>query len=76
MGAGLGIRRAKIVANKVRDEKDEILIRASFHRDDLLGVVRMSDDVHETALGMKHTTKPALTRDLSALFDNLLAMRK
>ena len=35
----LGIKRVRVVANKVRDEKDEEFVRANIPAEDLLGMI-------------------------------------
>ncbi len=47
LAADLGIRKVRVVANKVRSEKDEEFIRARIPADSLLGIVHYNDDVGE-----------------------------
>lgn len=41
----LGVKQVRVVANKVRDEKDEAFIRAKIPEADLLGFVHYSSDI-------------------------------
>jgi len=52
LGADLGIRHIYMAANKIRNEKEELLIRASFKRGELIGLVRMSEAVIDMAIGI------------------------
>jgi hypothetical protein len=52
LGINMGIGRAHIVANKIRSEKEELLIRASFRRGELMGLVRYSEEVAEHSTGI------------------------
>ena len=45
--AELGITRVRVVANKVRDEKDEEFLRARIPAEDLLGFIHYNPDVIE-----------------------------
>ena len=77
LGAGLGVKRIYIVANKIRNEKEEILIRASFHRGELIGLVRASEIVAEQSIGIgaKHNPPPFMPLpDIEELYQNLLSI--
>lgn len=41
----LGVRQVRVVANKVRDEKDEEFIRSKIPAEDLLGIIHYSPEV-------------------------------
>ncbi|MDO4344083.1 MAG: carbon monoxide dehydrogenase accessory protein CooC [Eubacteriales bacterium] len=45
LAAELGVKQVRVVANKVRDEKDEAFIRAKIPPEDLLGIVHYSSEV-------------------------------
>ena len=45
LAADLGVRKVGVVANKVRDEKDEEFIRSRIPEEDLLGFIHYSSDV-------------------------------
>ena len=45
LAADLGVKRVSVVANKVRDEKDEAFIRSRIPEDDLLGMIHYNADV-------------------------------
>ena len=47
LAADLGIRKVRVVANKVRSEADEAFIRSRIPEEALLGIVHFSDDVSE-----------------------------
>ena len=41
----LGVRRVRVVANKVRDEKDEAFVRSAIPQEDLLGLIHYNTEV-------------------------------
>ena len=45
LAAGLGIKKVRVVANKVRDKEDEDFIKARIPADDLLGFIHYNTDV-------------------------------
>ena len=45
LASGLGVKQVRVVANKIRDEKDEAFIRAKIPQEDLLGFVHYNPDV-------------------------------
>ncbi len=45
LASDLGVKQVRVVANKVRDEKDEAFIRSKIPEDDLLGFVHYSPEV-------------------------------
>ncbi len=45
LAAGLGVKQVRVVANKIRDEKDESFIREKIPPEDLLGFVHYDPDV-------------------------------
>lgn len=45
LASDLGVRRVRVVANKVRDEKDEAFIRQSIPAQDLLGMVHYNLEI-------------------------------
>ena len=45
LAADLGIHRVRVVANKVRDEKDEEFVRNSIPAEDLLGMIHYNLEV-------------------------------
>ena len=47
LAADLGVTRVSVVANKVRDERDEAFIREQVPEEDLLGIIHYSGDVSE-----------------------------
>ena len=74
LGAALGIRRIYVVANNIRSEKEELLIRASFKRGELIGLVRASEAVADMAIGVgtgrgQSIIKPGA--DIEELFFNI-----
>ncbi len=50
LAADLGVRKVNVVANKIRDEKDEAFIRENIPEDALLGMVHLSDGVRDADL--------------------------
>ena len=78
LGAELGVGRALIVANKIRNEKEELLIRANFRKGELAGLIRMSQAVADSAFGVNAEHKPpkfAPSPDLEELYRNIKAIR-
>ena len=77
LGEELGIPRIYIVANKIHNEKEELLIRASFRRGELIGLIHQSETVAERAIGVgidreTHPNKPDKPgADIEELFRNL-----
>ena len=65
LGAGLGVRHIHIVANKIKSEKEEVLIRANFTRGELIGLVRMTDGAADPR-GLNKTNS-----DLKELANNI-----
>ncbi len=45
LASGLGVKQVRVVANKVRDERDEAFIRAKIPQEDLLGFVHYNPEV-------------------------------
>ncbi|MDO5400071.1 MAG: carbon monoxide dehydrogenase accessory protein CooC [Eubacteriales bacterium] len=45
LAADLGVQRVRVVANKVRDEKDEAFVRSSIPAEDLLGMVHYNLEI-------------------------------
>lgn len=45
LASDLGVKRVRVVANKVRDEKDEAFIRESIPAEDLLGCVHYNTEI-------------------------------
>ena len=45
LAAGLGVKQVHVVANKVRDEKDEAFIRSRIPAEDLLGCIHYNTEV-------------------------------
>ncbi len=45
LASGLGVKQVRVVANKVRDEKDEAFIREKIPAEDLLGFVHYNPEV-------------------------------
>ena len=45
LAADLGVKRVRVVANKVRDERDEEFIRNSIPAEDLLGMVHYNLEI-------------------------------
>jgi CO dehydrogenase maturation factor len=45
LAEGLGVKQVRVVANKVRNEKDEEFIRSRIPEEDLLGFVHYNEDV-------------------------------
>ncbi len=41
----LGVKRVRVVANKVRDEKDEAFVRSAIAQEDLLGIIHYNTEV-------------------------------
>jgi CO dehydrogenase maturation factor len=79
LGGDLGIKRIHIVANKVRNEKEELLIRASFRRGELIGLIRMSEAVAEHAVGVglgagREPRQCMIPADFKELFNKLLSI--
>ena len=47
LAEGLGVKTVKVIANKVRDEKDEEFVRSRIPAEDLLGCVHYNPEVAE-----------------------------
>ena len=78
LGYGLGIKHIYAVANKIRNEKEELLIRAHFRRGELLGLVRLSEAISDLAIGVGASREPAPFKpgpDLEELFRNLTLLQ-
>ena len=45
LAADLGVQRVRVVANKVRDEKDEEFVRNAIPAEDLLGMVHYNLEI-------------------------------
>ena len=78
LGRDLGIRHSYIVANKIRSEKEELLIRASFHRGELAGLIRMSEAVAEQAIGIGSDRGPLpfkVLAEIEEIFHNLQTLK-
>lgn len=45
LASDLGVKRVRVVANKVRDEKDEAFIRSSIPAEDLLGMIHYNLEI-------------------------------
>ncbi len=45
LASDLGVKKVRVVANKVRDEKDEQFIRNSIPQEDLLGIIHYNTEV-------------------------------
>ena len=45
LAADLGVKRVRVVANKVRDEQDEAFVRQSIPAEDLLGIIHYNTEV-------------------------------
>lgn len=45
LAAELGVKQVRVVANKVRDEKDEAFIRSRIPQEDLLGIIHYNSEV-------------------------------
>ena len=45
LAADLGVKRVRVVANKVRDERDEQFIRSAIPADDLLGFIHYNPEI-------------------------------
>ena len=45
LAADLGVKRVRVVANKLRDEKDEAFIRESIPAEDLLGCIHFNPEI-------------------------------
>jgi CO dehydrogenase maturation factor len=74
LGADLGIPHIYVAANKIRNEKEELLIRANFRRGELIGLIRMSDAVSNLATGVGTGRAPPPRKpgaDIDELFMNL-----
>lgn len=50
MAADLGIKKTKIIGNKIRSEKEQQFIEKNFHADEILGFVKFDEDVWESAM--------------------------
>ena len=47
LAEGLGVKKVKVIANKVRDEEDEKFVRAKIPEEDFLGCVHYNAEVME-----------------------------
>jgi CO dehydrogenase nickel-insertion accessory protein CooC1 len=77
LAADSGVVSVYVAANKIRNEKEEILIRASFHRDELIGLIRMSDAVADFATGVgtgRNPVPPKASADIVELFNHVHAI--
>ena len=45
LASGLGVRKVRVVANKVRNEEDETFIRERIPEEDLLGFIHYNSEV-------------------------------
>ena len=45
LASDLGVKRVRVVANKVRDEKDEQFVRGTIPAEDLLGIIHYNTEV-------------------------------
>ena len=45
LASDLGVKRVRVVANKVRDEKDEQFVRNAIPAEDLLGIIHYNPEV-------------------------------
>ena len=45
LASDLGVKRVRVVANKVRDESDEAFIRQSISEEDLLGIIHYNPEI-------------------------------
>jgi CO dehydrogenase maturation factor len=45
LAADLGVKKVRVVANKVRDDEDEAFIRSAIPEEDLLGIIHYSPEV-------------------------------
>ncbi len=45
LAVGLGVKQVRVVANKIRDEKDEAFIREKIPQEDLLGFIHYNSEV-------------------------------
>ena len=45
LAADLGVKRVRVVANKVRDDEDEAFIRSAIPEEDLLGIIHYNPEV-------------------------------
>ena len=45
LASDLGVKRVRVVANKIRDEKDEAFIRQSIPAEDLLGFIHYNPEI-------------------------------
>ena len=45
LASDLGVKRVRVVANKVRDEQDETFIRENIPQEDLLGIIHYNTDI-------------------------------
>lgn len=78
LGAGLGVRHIYIAANKIRSEREELLIRANFRRGEIIGLIRFSETVANHAIGVgagsaRQTLSPGA--DMEELFYRLRSVK-
>ena len=48
----LDIKNIKFVGNKVRNEKEELFLKANFPKDELLGLIHYSEGISDKAMGL------------------------
>ena len=78
LGAGLGIKHIYIAANKIRSEREELLIRANFRRGEIIGFIRLSEAVanHAIGVGAGHSRQSlAPGADMEEFFQKLSSVR-
>lgn len=71
LGRDLGLRRFRIVANKITGPADEAFVRAAFPADDILGVIPYSDQLHAADRDGRSVLDGA-PPDLLAIFEGIL----
>jgi CO dehydrogenase maturation factor len=71
LGRDLGLRRFRIVANKITGPADEAFVRAAFPGEDLLGVIPYSDQLHAADRDGR-SVLDGMGPELLALFEGIL----
>ena len=69
----LGVRSVSVVANKVRDEKDEQFIKDNVPEEDLLGIIHMDDAVSDAdrASASPYDTAPRTVEEIRKIKERI-----
>lgn len=70
----IGIKKVRIIGNKIRNEKEKEFIKNSFHAEEILGFVSFDEDVWDSAMdkGPASNLQGALLDSMKKIHDQLL----